>query len=142
MMVKWVNDANDGEMLVDDGEMLVNDGEISVWSYTYFTIIDEHFTIIIEHFTIINEHLTIINEQFTLISLKVTIIPSFDHHREAAPTVMILSHHPPYRASTCVIQVPHENYRYLIKVKNTLRNLANQNAYTEARLTQVILHDY
>ena len=59
--------VNDGEMLVNDGEMLVNDGEMSVWSFTHFTIIDEHFTII---------------------SLKLTIIRSFDHHWEAAPTVL------------------------------------------------------
>ena len=59
--------VNDGEMLVNDGEMLVNDSEMSVWSYTHFTVIDEHFT---------------------LISLKWTIIRSFDHHWEAAPTVL------------------------------------------------------
>ena len=62
MMVKWANDgllqANDGKMLVNDVEMLVNDGELSVWSFTHFTII----------------------------SLKYTIIRSFDHHWEAAPT--------------------------------------------------------
>ena len=53
-------------MLDNDGEMVVNDGEMSVWLYI-ITIIDEHFTII---------------------SLKYTIIPSFDHHWEAAPTAV------------------------------------------------------
>ena len=42
------------------------------------------------HFTIIDKHLTIINEHFTIISLKYTIIRSFDHHWEAAPTVLDL----------------------------------------------------
>ena len=71
-------------MLVNDGEMLVNDGEMSMRSYTHFTIIDEFFTIINRHFTIINEH-------FTIISLKLTILRSFDHHWEAAPTAYFLA---------------------------------------------------
>ena len=61
-------------MFVNDGEMLVNDGDMSIWSCTHFAIIDWHFTII--------------NEHFTIISLKKAIICSFDHHGEAAPTVM------------------------------------------------------
>ena len=64
--------VNDGEMLFNDCEMLLNDSEISEWSYTQFTIIDEHFTII--------------NEHFTIISLMSTIMRSFHHHWEAAPT--------------------------------------------------------
>ena len=40
-----------------------NDGEMSVWSYTHFFSIDEHFT----------------------------IIRSFDHHWEAAPTALSLN---------------------------------------------------
>ena len=35
---------------------------------------------------ILDYHLTIINEHFIIISLKLTIIRSFDHHWEAAPT--------------------------------------------------------
>ena len=69
MVVKW---TNDGLFHVNDGKMLVNDDEMRIWSYTNFTIIDWHFTII--------------NEYFTIISLKCTIIRSFDHHWEAAPT--------------------------------------------------------
>ena len=76
MMVKWAYNGllqanaskmlvNNGKMLVNDGEMLVNDGEMSVWLYTHCTIIDEHFTT----------------------SLKYTVIRSFNHHWEAAPTV-------------------------------------------------------
>ena len=62
--------VNDGELLVNDGGMLANDGEMSMLSYIHYTIIDEYFTII---------------------SLKCTIIRSFDHHWEAAPTVLFIS---------------------------------------------------
>ena len=72
---------NDGLLQANDGKMLVNGGEMSVWSYTHLTIIDEPFAIINDHLTIINEHFAIFNEYFTIIS-------SFDHHWEAAPTVL------------------------------------------------------
>ena len=48
-------------LMVKYALMPVNDGEMCVWSYAHFTIIDEHFS----------------------------IIRSFDHHCEAAPTAMI-----------------------------------------------------
>ena len=78
MMVKW---RNDGLLQANDGKMLVNDGKCSSmmvkWVYDHI-LISPSLTSILTSLTsisqIINEHLTIIR--------------SFDHHWEAAPTAL------------------------------------------------------